>query len=299
MFNSLRRGRVPVVLQMTIIECGAACLAMVAGYHGRKTRLSECRDLLGTGRDGISAYELVEAGQALGLEMEGYEVEAEDVADLPLPVIAHWENNHFVVIERVTPQAVHLVDPAMGRIHLDHHEFGHLFSNVVLTATPGPTFVPREQSGDTNWRTYLTGMLQTPGAKKLLAQVAAASITLQLLGLLLPLITKWLMDDILAARLTSFLSLAGAGLLLLLAVQFIITYAREQWLIFLQARFDSHIMFGFFRHVLTLPADFFLKRTSGDMLQRLGSNMTIREAFTNNTLATVLGFNGNPGGTPI
>lgn len=288
MFTSLRRGRVPVVLQMTIIECGAACLAMLAGYHGRKTRLSECRDLLGTGRDGISAYEILEAGQALGLEMEGYEIAAEDVADLPLPVIAHWEKNHFVIIERVTTRLVHLVDPAIGRIYLDHQEFAHHFSQVVLTATPGPDFVPREQSGESNWRTYLSGMLQTPGAKKLLVQVAAASITLQLLGLILPLITKWLMDDILTARLTSFLSLVGVGLLLLLAVQFIISYARECWLIFLQARFDSHIMFGFFRHVLTLPADFFLKRTSGDMLQRLGSNMTIREAFTNNTLATIL-----------
>lgn len=288
MFTSLRRGRVPVVLQMTIIECGAACLAMLAGYHGRQTRLSECRDLLGTGRDGISAYEIVEAGQALGLEMEGYEVEADDVADLPLPVMAHWEKNHFVIIERVTSRLVHLVDPALGRIYLDHQEFAQHFSQVVLTATPGPNFVPRAQSGDSNWRTYLSGMLQTPGAKKLLVQVAAASFTLQLLGLILPLITKWLMDDILAAQLTNFLSLVGVGLLLLLVIQFVISYARERWLIFLQARFDSHIMFGFFRHVLTLPADFFLKRTSGDMLQRLGSNMTIREAFTNNTLATIL-----------
>ncbi|MBK9052506.1 MAG: hypothetical protein IPL78_16820 [Chloroflexi bacterium] len=100
MLAGLRRGRVPVILQMTTIECGAACLAMLLSYYGRKTRLSECRDWLGTGRDGISAYEIAEAGQAMGLDLEGYAVAAEDIADVPLPAIAFWDDNHFVVIEQ-------------------------------------------------------------------------------------------------------------------------------------------------------------------------------------------------------
>ena len=288
MLAGLRRGRVPVILQMTTIECGAACLAMLLSYYGRKTRLSECRDWLGTGRDGISAYEIAEAGQAMGLDLEGYAVAAEDIADVPLPAIAFWDDNHFVVIEQVTPHFIRLVDPALGRIQVTQPEFAHTFSGVVLAGGPKADFVPRDYIDTANWRIYLRRMWHTSGTQRLLLQIIIASISLQLLGLLLPLATKWLIDDILPGRLTDILGLFGLGLLLLMGTQFLISYVRERWLIFLQARFDSQIMFDFFRHVLTLPVDFFLKRTSGDMLQRLGSNMTIREAFTSNTLSTVL-----------
>lgn len=282
------RGRVPVVLQMSYIECGAACLAMILGYYGRKTRLSECRDLLGTGRDGISAYEIVEAGSALGLEMEGFAVAAADIAEVPLPAIAFWEDNHFVIIERITRSAIHLVDPALGRTHLDPHEFAHHFSGTVLTATPGAGFVTRPRTDNSGWAVYWQGLWQAPGAKKLLGQIVLASLSLQLLGLTLPLVTKWLVDDVLGQQLNEPLRLVGLGLLILLLIQFLLSYTRERWLIVLQAQFDTRMMVDFFAHVLTLPADFFLKRTSGDMLQRLGSNMTIREAFTNNILSTVL-----------
>src|SRR5262245_7361373 len=92
--------RVPVVLQMSAVECGAACLAMILTYYGRKTGPSECRECCGTGRDGATALAIAEAARGFGLRVKGYSVGLADFNLVRLPAIVHWNFNHFVVVER-------------------------------------------------------------------------------------------------------------------------------------------------------------------------------------------------------
>src|SRR5690349_9144906 len=96
------RHRVPPVLQMTAIECGAACLAMILGYYGRKTRVAEVRDLYGVGRDGLSALGIVKAARSYGMRVRAISLQGQidDFRFISLPVIVHWEFNHFMVVER-------------------------------------------------------------------------------------------------------------------------------------------------------------------------------------------------------
>ncbi len=273
---------------MTFAECGAACLAMILGYHGRKTRLAEIRDLFGSGRDGVSAWEILEAAESFGLEAGGFEVEAKDFDQVPLPAIAFWEMNHFVVVEEWSPTAVTVVDPGLGRIQHDRPHFDEHFSEVVLTFDPTDSFSDAAPAPPPAWRTYLQAMLSTTGANRFLITIILASIVLQLLNLALPLLTRWLIDDVIGLNMTNLMGLLGLGLVLLAATNLATSYLRGRWLIFLQARFDRQMMLDFFSHILSLPITFFQHRTSGDLLNRLGSNMTIREVFTNNTLSTIL-----------
>jgi HlyB family type I secretion system ABC transporter len=282
----LRTRRVPFIRQMTIVDCGAACLAMILGYHGRRTSLAECREALSLGRDGTTARGLANAARALGLRVKSYSLEPEAFADVPLPAIVFWNFKHYLIVERWTARQVTVVDPSAGRQRMTSEEFGAGFTGLVLTLEPGAQFERRTEAREPLWRSYfLRRVLRSRGV---LAQVLGASLLLQVFGLGVPIFTKVLVDDILPFGADGLLATLGVGMVLLAAAQMVIGYLRSTLLIFLQARLDSQLMLGFFEHMLELPFRFFQQRPSGDLLMRLGSNSVIREVLTSQTLSVLL-----------
>ena len=284
--NMVQR-RVPVRQQLAAVECGPTCLAMILSYHGRSTKVAECRARCAVGRDGVTAKTLAEVGRDYGLEVRAYTVEPQQMQLLTLPAIAHWNFNHFVVVERWSPQAVTIVDPAYGRRELTPAEFDAGLTGVVLTMKPGPDFQRQRQQG-TSWRVYLGQLLDTKGMAGLLVQILAASLLLQLLGLSLPLFTRLLIDQILPSQNVSVLPILAVAVIILLLFLLLLTYLRAALLVYLQGRMDTQLMLGFFEHVLALPYRFFQQRTSGDLLMRLSSNAVIRETLTNQSLTIFL-----------
>jgi len=115
----LRRRAIPFVPQLQVTDCGAACLAMVLGYHGRELSLDDARRALGTGRDGVNALQILEAGRTLGLRGRGIRLELQDLQHVRSGTILHWDMRHFVVFERVTRGGVWIVDPTSGRRRLE------------------------------------------------------------------------------------------------------------------------------------------------------------------------------------
>ncbi|HKS26995.1 MAG TPA: peptidase domain-containing ABC transporter [Pyrinomonadaceae bacterium] len=280
------RRRVPVVRQLSAVECGAACLSMILSYHGRETRVSECREELGLGRDGVTGLTIAKAARAHGLRVKAYSLGPEDFKFVTLPAIMHWEFNHFVVVEKWSPESAEIVDPAQGRRFLSAAEFNEGFTGVVLTFEPGVHFERMSKRARPLWRRYLLKYIfQAPG---LIAQIIGASLLLQLLGLALPLFTKVIVDFVLPFGVQSVLTLFGVGMLLLIVSQMTISYLRAAMLIYLQTRLDSRMMLDFFEHLLALPFKFFQQRSSGDLLMRLGSNSMIREMLTSQTLSVFL-----------
>lgn len=283
----LRRRRVSVQLQLLPVECGAACLAMILGYYGRITRVAECREACGVGRDGITALGIARAARDFGLRVRSFSLEPAAFKFIPLPAIAHWEFNHFVVVERWSPAKVEIVDPAMGRRSLSAAAFDSGFTGVVLTFEPGVGF-ERQGLAASAGRRYAAHLLRASHVRGMLAQVLVASLALQLLGLTLPAVTKVLVDDVLPFHITNIMTVLGIGVLLLVLAQMVLSYLRAALLISLQARLDAQMMLGFFEHLLTLTYRFFQQRRSGDLLMRLGSNATIREMLTSQTVSVVL-----------
>jgi HlyB family type I secretion system ABC transporter len=270
------------------VECGAACLAMVLNHYGRKTRVSECRELCGVGRNGVNARTIADAARHYGLRVKGFSLEPAELKYLPLPAIVHWDFNHFVVVERWSPKAVEIIDPAAGRRRVTAAEFDARFTGVALTLTPGVHFRRRETPAPPAWRSYLRYLVQMPGTLGLLAQILGASLVLQGLGLAVPLFTQVLVDRILPFRITNVMPMLGLGMVILVLAQMVTAYLRAALLIYLQGRTDSHLMLGFFEHLLTLPFRYFHQRTTGDLLMRLGSNALIREILTSQSLAALL-----------
>jgi ATP-binding cassette, subfamily B, bacterial len=286
-FRHLPHRRVPVRLQLSAVECGAACLAMILSYFGRPTQVADCREKLGIGRDGITAEAIARAAREYGLRVKAYSVE--DLSEfkyVPLPAIAHWNFEHFVVIEHWSPQRVEIIDPGGGRRRLKPAQFAVAFTGVVLTFEPGVQFDRHAARSTFSWRAYLlTHMSQVPG---LLFQILSASFFLQILGLALPALTKILIDQVLPRQNIGMMPILGIGMVLLVLTQVVLHYLRATVLIALQVRLDSRLMVSFFEHLLTLPFRFFEQRTTGDLLMRLSSNTIIRETLSSQTLSILL-----------
>jgi ABC-type bacteriocin/lantibiotic exporter with double-glycine peptidase domain len=279
------RRRVPVLRQMANVECGAACLAMILSYYGRKTSIPEASNYLGIGRDGTTALSIAMAGREQGLRVRAYTVEPVNFKYVKWPAIVHWNFNHFLIVERWTPKYVEVVDPAVGRRRLTAAEFDAGFTGVVLVCEPGVNFEQRTGARPF-WLTFLVQYaLQTPG---LLAQITGATLLLQLLVLILPIFTKILVDEVLPMGNSDIMTILGLGMIMVLVAQVVTSYLRSALLIHIQARLDSQMMLGFFEHLLTLPFKFFQQRSSGDLLMRLGSNAVIREMLTGQTISIVL-----------
>lgn len=280
------RRRVPVILQMTEMECGAAALAMVESYHGRETRLDELRALLAGGRDGVTAQAIAQQARAHGLIVRSFSVEPEDLGRLPLPAILFWEFNHFVVLERWTPAGAEIVDPALGRRRLSAEELDAGFTGVVMTLTPGVGFEPRRLARDRGWLGYFVRLLSEDLA--LPVQIILASLLIQLLALAVPIFTQVLIDEVLPARNAGALTLLGAAMIVLTLGHLLVEFVRGVLLLNLRSRLDVRLMTGFVDHLLRLPYAFFQQRSSGDLLMRLQSNAYLREVLTGEAFSLVL-----------
>jgi ATP-binding cassette subfamily B protein len=286
MIEKMRRKRVPELRQMSMVECGFACLAMILSYYGRKTSISELRMHYGIGRDGLSAMAIVRAARHYGMRVRAISLQQNDFRSVKLPAIVHWEFNHFLVVERWSRKQVDVVDPARGRCRLPHDEFDAGFTGVVITLEPGVTFDPHAAPSRRTFRTYVQQYIQQ--APETIVQLLAASVLLQVLGLILPLLTKVVLDRVLPSRMANVMTVLGIGMVVLILSQTVITFLRGCLLVYLRARVDIHMMLSFVEHLLTLPYSFFQQRSSGDLLTRLSSNTVLRDILSNQLLSTLL-----------
>jgi len=281
-----KRKRVPVLQQISIVECGAACLAMMLSYYGRQTTISEIREQCGVGRDGLTALSIVKAARTYGMRVRALSLQDNDFRFVSLPAIIHWEFNHFVVVERWSPKQVEIIDPAMGRRRLTTAAFNESFTGVVITMEPGPQFARGHHTSQLTLASYARDYVrQAPGA---LVQVLGASLMLQLLGLIFPLLSAVAINQLIPGKLVNALQLFGIGMVMLVLAQVVTRLLRAFILLYVQSRVDITLMFNFLDHLFSLPQRFFLQRSTGDILARVGSNGVIRDTISNQLFSTVL-----------
>lgn len=281
-----RKRRVPPLLQMTAVECGLTCLAMLLSYYGRKTSVAELRARFGGGRDGLSALGIVKAARTFGMRVRAISLQHCDFRHVMLPAIVHWEFDHYIVVERWSPKYVWVVDPAGGRKRLTSEEFDKGFTGIVITMEPGVNFDRQSNPSPITLRMLvMNATRQAPGA---IIQVLMASLLLQVFGLAFPMMNELIIDQILPLRLTSVMDVLGLGLLAIILAQGITTLLREWLLVYLNARLDIHIMLGFFEHLFSLSYGFFQQRSNGDLLARMNSNNVIRNMLSSQMVSAFL-----------
>lgn len=280
------RRKVPEILQMNAVECGAACLAMILSYYGRKTSISEIYQHANPGRDGLSALSLVQAARRFGLKVRTISLAANDFRFISLPAIVYWQFNHFLIVERWSSSSVDVVDPAVGHKRLSAQEFDGGFTGIVMMLEPGTEFDTHTTRKSLSLQTYLMQYLKK--SPFVFLQIILVSLLLQLFGLVMPFTTKLVIDQIIPQRTISILPLLAIALPLILLSQMITMLMRASLLVYLQARIDASLTSNFFEHLLRLPLRFFQQRSSGDILARVASNTTVRNLISNQLVSTIL-----------
>lgn len=271
--SRLVRRRVPYVLQMEVAECGAACLTMILGYHGHQIAMSEARQACSVSRDGATAYSVARAAQAKGLEVVALRVRsAEEIAEIPCPAIVHMSNNHFVVLERCVRGSAVIVDPAAGRRRLPLADLFATASPVVMTFSPGPAFVQRRASRSSTGA-YLKVLRHYAPT---LALVFAACVGVELVGAVFPVAGQVLIDFVIRPKQEHWLWVLAAVLVLATLLRLSMLWLRDRVMHTLNHLLDVGFMTSFVDRLFRLPLSFFQSRTTGDVMDRLASNLELR-----------------------
>lgn len=282
-----RRARscaAPTILQMEAVECGAASLAMVLAYHGRWVPLEELRVACGVSRDGSKASNLLKAGRYYGLAGKGFKKEPEDLQDLPVPSIIHWNFNHFVVFEGFRGDWGSINDPAMGRRRVSRAELSEAFTGVVLAFEPSEEF---EKAG-TPPRALPMLWQHLAGARAGVALVVLLSLTLVLPGIVVPAFARIFVDDVLIGKSWNWVGPLLTGLALTALLRGLILALRQHYLLRLEAKLGLGLASRFFWHVLRLPMVFFTQRHAGDVASRITVNEEVAKLLSGELAATML-----------
>ena len=267
------RAKVPVVMQMEELECGAASVDMVLGYFGRFIPLSQMRKECGVSRDGSTAGSLVRVARKFGLKAEGYRYTADDMTTkASFPCIAFWNFCHFVVITGYKNGNFYINDPAAGVVKMDHSAFAASYSGVCLTFEAGEDFEPGGKP-DSVWQ-FVNKRLQ--GAAPMIALVILTSLVLTLIGLVMPVFPRIYVDQILAGSDYSIWRSAFFGGFILFAVLQVMTmWIQTSYLLKMQGKMAITANTTFVWHILRMPMDFFSQRNASDLINRKNSNESV------------------------
>ena len=266
--RSKRRVRTPTVLQMEATECGAASLAIVLAWFGRRVPLEELRVACGVSRDGSKAANVIRAASTYGLKAKGFTREIEGVLAGSFPVVVFWGFNHFLVVDGVSAGKVHLNDPAVGPRTVTLKEFSDKFTGVVLEFDPGPDFV---RGGGAPTPLSRLGKRLT-GFAPSIAFVVWLGLMLVIPGLVLPGMTQVFVDSILVERFDNWLGPLLIGLAATFVMQFLLSSIQELALLRIELRLALEQSALFTWHVLRLPMEFFNQRFTGDLVSRVDAN---------------------------
>jgi ABC-type bacteriocin/lantibiotic exporter with double-glycine peptidase domain len=279
-----RRRRIPVILQLNIVECAAASLAMVLGYHGKRIPLHEVRDGIGVDREGANALAILHTARHHGLRARGVQLEIEELECLPEASIMHWEFNHFIVFERYLGDAIQVVDPAIGRRRIPIEQVRKAFTGVALLFEPSDAFQPRGPAHRPVWR-YLRRALLEGGRW---GRIVATSLAVQLFALAIPVLMAVVVDRVVPRGDWHLLFVLVAGLFGIVVFNFVASMTRAHLLLEMRTQLDVQMALGFLEHMVGLPFEFFQRRSTGDILMRLSSNTNVREILTTGTLSALL-----------
>lgn len=283
--TSGRVAKVPVILQLEALECGAASLAMVLAYYDKWIPLEQVRRDCGVSRDGSNAKNLLYAARSYGLQAKGYRMEPQSLKESgKFPCIIHWNFNHFVVLDGFKRDRAVLNDPARGQVQVSMEEFDQAFTGVCILLEPGEGFVadgrPKSMLGFVRKR--------LAGAKDALIFTILVSLITALIGVINPAFSRAFVDRLLTGLnpgwVTPFFVLLTAFAL----IQIVLSALQAIYSLKLQGKLAIKANAEFMWHVLRMPVEFFSQRMAGDIAGRKATNQSIASTLINTLAPTVL-----------
>ncbi|PZM81621.1 MAG: ABC transporter ATP-binding protein [Candidatus Melainabacteria bacterium] len=274
----------PMIVQMSAMDCGVACLAMVIAYFGSSVSMNRLRELAKVTNQGTDLKSLSDAAETVGFLARGVKANYEGLLQLNLPLICHWGSNHYVVLYEIDAAEVTIADPADDLLTLPRSKFLERYSGFALELTPTVQLASNKKEMPALGR--YTALLKTH--KKSLIDIALASVIIQILMLATPLFTQVIVDKVLIHQSLSMLNVLLLGMILLSLFQTVVSALRSYFMAFTGMKLDQALFVQFYKHVLSLPLAFFEERTQGDIMTRFAENRKIRELMSGSTLATLI-----------
>ncbi|MDE0203297.1 MAG: NHLP family bacteriocin export ABC transporter peptidase/permease/ATPase subunit [Rhodospirillaceae bacterium] len=266
--------RTPTILQMEGVECGAACIAIILGHHGRWVPLEELRVACGVTRDGSNAKAMLEAARRYGLEARGYRYRPETLERQTAPFVVYWKRAHFMVVDGFDGDVVHVNDPATGPRRLERAEFAKGYVGLMLELRPGPEF-RRGGHPPRLWQivsTRLGQLRRGPGTFALLSLLLIAP------GVLVPSFSRIFVDEVMLREQTGMLEVLLAAMAATIAVQAATTWMLQWVLLRIEHKLSLHGSAQLLWHLLRLPYAYFSQRLPGDLANRLRANDLVATA---------------------
>ncbi len=282
-------AKLPVILQTETTECGLACLAMIARYHGHDVDLNSLRERYLLSSRGTSLKQIIKIAGELSFSPRALRVDLDQLDKLQLPAIIHWDLNHYVVLSRIRGKTVEIVDPGVGRRSMALSKFSDHFTGVALELTPAADFAPVSD----RIRPKLTDLWsKLIGARSAIIQTLALSVALLATILLAPFFFQLVVDAVLpgageAGDRTLLIALV-VGFGLLAVMRAVMEAARGYTIVTFGAQLSRQMVGNIFRHLVRLPVRYFERRHVGDIISRMNSTQPIQEALSQSVVAVLI-----------
>ncbi|MEP6607769.1 MAG: peptidase domain-containing ABC transporter [Burkholderiaceae bacterium] len=277
--------RVPMILQSEAPECGIACVAMIASYHGFRTDLGGMRMRLAPSMKGVTLKHISSIADVMGMAARGVKVALESLSQLKLPAILHWDMNHFVVLTEVSGDTITVNDPARGRRVLKLSEASDHYTGVAMEMTPSTGFKRRDERQQISaWQLVRSAT----GLKGAIAQVLVLSLVLEVFAIALPFFLQLVVDRVVVGRDRDLLAVLGIGFGSLAIIIAVVTGLRAWLGVYISTRLNLQLLDTLFARLLRLPLAWFEKRHIGDIVSRFRSVDAIQRTLTLTFLETVM-----------
>lgn len=278
-------SKLPLILQTEATECGLACLGMVAGYHKYRTDLRTLRGQFQISQKGARLADLINIASNMDLETRAVKLEMEDLKQLKLPCILHWDFNHFVVLKKVGAKTITIHDPASGIRKLSFAKASKSFTGVALECWPNTQFKPKEAKQTI----ALRGLLgRVTGIARSFGQILILALALEVFALVSPFFLQWVIDNVIVSADRDLLTTLAIGFGLLMVMQQAITTIRSWVIMYMGTTLNIQWRANVFSHLIRLPTTYFEKRHLGDVVSRFGAIDQIQKTLTTSFLEAIL-----------
>ncbi len=278
-------AKVPIIMQLEALECGAASLAMVMAYYDKWVPLEQVRSDCGVSRDGSNAKNICKAAKSYGFKVQAFSRTPKSIKEKgKFPCIIHWNFNHFVVLNGFKGKYACINDPARGAIKVGPEEFDRAFTGITLNITPDEGFEP----GGKRQSTLSFAKKRLIGAGAAVLLVMLTTVISSMFGIINPIMSKIFMDRLLTKTNSSWLMPFIALMTVLAAVQIIVGLAQTIYSLKINGKMSVIGSTSYMWKVLHMPMEFFSQRMAGDIQSRQVTNASIASTLVDTFAPLIL-----------
>ncbi|MCO6479207.1 MAG: peptidase domain-containing ABC transporter, partial [Phaeodactylibacter sp.] len=288
--------RFPHYFQLDSMDCGPACLRMVAKHYGKDYSLQYLREHSYIDREGVSLRGIIEAAEHIGLRSLPAKLPFSRksrgdafLTDAPLPCIVHWRQRHFVVVYKISKRYVWIADPAAGKFKLDHDTFRQYWQGdgeegIALLLEPTPEFYKKGEGQRENID-YFFFLTYLKPYRRYFIQLLIGLFLASLFQLIFPFLTQAIVDVGIQNQDIGFIYLILIAQLMLFLGQTTVSVIQNWLLLHIGTRINVSLISDFLAKLMKLPIAYFDAKMTGDLLQRIADQDRIEAFLSNSTLS--------------